>query len=233
MDRAGTDRFEWSVIAPAPAAASTALATRAVPADGRIPRTAADWAGCDAATLVMSAAAGERAAWNALVDRFATTVWAVARGHRLSPADAADVSQTTWLRLVENLGRIQQPERVGAWLATTARRESLRVLRLAGRQIPAGDDLDSAPDPTPTTGPDRRLIGLQRDEVVRRLVEQLPARSQLLLRLLNTDPPMSYRDISDSLDIPIGSIGPTRARALEHLRRLARTSGVELEDLMG
>ena len=86
-----------------------------------------------AADLVFAAKAGDSQAWNALVDRFASTVWAVARAHRLSAADAADVSQTTWMRLVEHLDRIEQPERVGAWLATTARRESLRILRLGGR----------------------------------------------------------------------------------------------------
>jgi DNA-directed RNA polymerase specialized sigma24 family protein len=87
----------------------------------------------DIALFVKGAAVGEQAAWDALVDRFGPTVWAIARAHRLNPSDAADVSQTTWLRLVENLHRIEQPERVGAWLATTARRESLRVLRLASR----------------------------------------------------------------------------------------------------
>ena len=85
--------------------------------------------------LVIDAAAGDSAAWDALVGRFAGTVWAVARGYRLSAADAADVSQTTWLRLVEHLDRIEQPDRIGGWLATTARRESLRVLRMSGRQV--------------------------------------------------------------------------------------------------
>src|SRR5579863_946494 len=79
------------------------------------------------AALVTAAAAGDQNAWNGLVDKFASTVWAIARGYRLNAADAADVSQTTWLRLVENLDRIEQPERLGAWLATTSRRESLRI----------------------------------------------------------------------------------------------------------
>src|ERR1700736_5759838 len=94
----------------------------------------------DVAGWLKAAAAGDATAWDALVGRYSNLVWAVARGHRLNAADAADVSQTTWLRLVEHLDRIEQPERVGAWLATTARRESLRVLRMAGRQIPNGDD---------------------------------------------------------------------------------------------
>ena len=86
--------------------------------------------------LARDAGAGDVAAWNAIVDRFAGMVWAIARRHRLSDADAADVSQTTWLRLVEHLDRIEDPDRIGGWLATTARHESLRVLRVAERQMP-------------------------------------------------------------------------------------------------
>ena len=182
------------------------------------------------AALVQAAAAGDQQAWNGLVDKFASTVWAIARGYRLNAADAADVSQTTWLRLVENLHRIEQPERVGAWLATTTRREALRVLRLAGRQIPNGDDFEVLPDIATSVSPDRGLLATERDRLVTELVEQLPERSQLLLRLLSADSPLSYRDISEALAMPIGSIGPTRARALEQLRRLALRAGFQLED---
>jgi RNA polymerase sigma factor (sigma-70 family) len=182
------------------------------------------------AALVKAAAAGDQHAWNGLVDKFASTVWAIARGYRLNAADAADVSQTTWLRLVENLNRIEQPERVGAWLATTTRREALRVLRMAGRQIPNGDDFEVLPDIATSVSPDRGLLAAERDRLVTGLVEQLPERSQLLLRLLSADSPLSYRDISEALSMPIGSIGPTRARALEQLRRLALRAGFQLED---
>jgi RNA polymerase sigma factor (sigma-70 family) len=184
------------------------------------------------ATLVGAAANGDRNAWNALVDRFAPTVWAVARGHRLNAADAADVSQTTWLRLVENLHRIEQPERVGAWLATTARRESWRCLRMAGRQIPSGEDMDVLPDPTPLRSPEYNVASEQREKQLAALVDQLPERSQILLRLLSADPPLSYRDISEALGMPIGSIGPTRARALEQLRRLAVHAGLNADDIV-
>jgi RNA polymerase sigma factor (sigma-70 family) len=182
------------------------------------------------AVLVQAAAAGDQHAWNGLVDKFASTVWAIARGYRLNAADAADVSQTTWLRLVENLNRIEQPERVGAWLATTTRREALRVLRMAGRQIPNGDDFEVLPDIATSVSPDRGLLAAERDRLVAELIEQLPERSQLLLRLLSADSPLSYRDISDTMSMPIGSIGPTRARALEQLRRLALRAGFQLED---
>jgi RNA polymerase sigma factor (sigma-70 family) len=181
------------------------------------------------ASLVKAAANGDRQAWDALVERFAGTVWAIARGHRLNPADAADVSQTTWLRLVEHLDRLEQPERVGAWLATTARRESLRIVRMSGRQIPNGEDFEFIP--APSTSPDHGLISAERDQIVTALVDQLPSRSRILLRLLSADSPLSYRDISEALGMPIGSIGPTRARALEQLRRIAARSGYNLEEI--
>ena len=182
--------------------------------------------------LVLGAAAGDQAAWDALVERFAPTVWAIARGHRLSPADAGDVSQTTWLRLVENLGSIRQPERIGAWLATTARRESLRVLRLLGRQVPSGDDLDRVADPESLRSPDRTLVAEEQERLLQTLLADLPSRSQDLLRLLSADSHLSYRDISQALDMPIGSIGPTRARVLERLRQSALKAGVKPGDVL-
>ena len=194
--------------------------------NGREPMAASD-----VALLVQAAAAGNQGAWNALVDRFASTVWAIARGHRLNAADSADVFQTTWLRLLEHIDRIEQPERIGAWIGTTARRECLRVLRIAGRQVPSGEDFDVLPDPRSSQPSEREILADERSRLVNSLVEQLPVRSQLLLRLLSADSPLSYRDISEALCMPIGSIGPTRARALEQLRRLAVGAGFDLEDI--
>jgi len=93
--------------------------------------------------LVTSAASGDATAWQALAERFSGLVWSVTRAFRLGNADAADVFQTTWLRLAENIGRIEQPDRVGAWLATAARRECLQCLRMAGRAVPT-DDIEGA-----------------------------------------------------------------------------------------
>ena len=185
----------------------------------------------DLSVLVEEAAGGSQDAWNALVDRFASTVWAIARGHRLNPSDAADVFQTTWLRLVEHLDKIQQPDRVGAWLATTARHESLRVLRMGGRQVPNGADFETIPDSRSERAPDSGIISSEQSRVINDLVELLPVRSQTLLRLLSADSPLSYKDISEALSMPIGSIGPTRARALDQLRRLAVASGINLQDV--
>jgi RNA polymerase sigma factor (sigma-70 family) len=179
--------------------------------------------------LVRSAANGDRDAWNLLVERFASTVWAITGGYRLGAEDARDVFQTTWLRLVEHLDRIEQPAAVGAWLATTARRESLRVLRLSGREVPSGGDFDRV-DLTSSAAVDRDLIAGEQDALVRGLVDQLPVRSRFLLHLLSAEAPLSYKRISDALSMPIGSIGPTRGRALEKLRKLALGAGFSPED---
>jgi RNA polymerase sigma factor (sigma-70 family) len=184
----------------------------------------------DVGALVRAAAAGDQYAWNQLVDEFASTVWAIARGHRLNSADASDVFQTTWLRLLEHLDRIEQPERVGAWIATTARRECLRLLRMSRRQVPR-DDFDFVPDPVSFAPPDRNLVVEERRHLVSQLVDQLPPRSRLLLRLLSADSPLSYKEISEALSMPIGSIGPSRQRALEQLRKLVLRAGLNSEDV--
>ena len=180
------------------------------------------------ATLVVDAAAGDRDAWNALVDTFAPTVWAVARGHRLGASDATAVFRTTWLRLLEHLELIEQPAKIGLWLAMTARRESLRLAGLTGRQVTRGDPV---PGTRASSGATSDPIEEERRRIVNELVSQLPVRSQILLRLLSVDSPLSYLDISEALSMPIGSIGPTRARALDQLRRLTLDSGLELEDV--
>lgn len=179
----------------------------------------------DVTRIVRAAAAGDHGAWNALVDEFGGLVFAVARAHRLSDADAADVAGATWLRLVEHLDRLREADRVGAWLATTARRESLRVLRNGQRQVPSGDDLGEQWHDEPDAGAD--LIVEERDAVLRRAFGRLSHRDQALLRLLTADPAPSYEEISAALEMPIGSIGPTRARALERLRRELARDGLD------
>jgi len=170
----------------------------------------------DVAQFLRAAAAGDENAWNMLVDRYASLVWSVIRAHRLSGADAADASQTTWLRLVEHADGLTDPARVGSWLATTARRECLHTLRKAGRQIPFGDDLPEPPAETPPV--DAELLRSERDAQLWEAFGRLAQRDQSLLRMLVAEPAPSYREIAASLDMPIGSIGPTRARCLERLR---------------
>jgi RNA polymerase sigma factor (sigma-70 family) len=175
--------------------------------------------------LADRARAGDRSAWDEIVRRFAGLVWAIARRHRLSEADAADVSQTTWLRLVEHLDRIRDPERIGGWLATTARHESIRVLRVSERQVPADtDDLIDLREIQ--DGPDVGLLTEERDRELWQLLSSLPPRCQMLLSVLSVESPLSYVEIGDVLGMPTGSIGPTRGRCLEHLRRLAASRGI-------
>jgi len=178
--------------------------------------------------MVRAAASGDHRAWDALVDEFGGLVWAITRAHRLSDADAADVAGATWLRLVEHLGDLREADRVGAWLATTARRECLRVLRGAQRQVPTGDDIEAAP--ADATDIASELMAAQRDVALWRAFARLPERDQALLRLLVADPAPSYEEISAALEMPIGSIGPTRARALERLRRELARDGLVAAD---
>jgi RNA polymerase sigma factor (sigma-70 family) len=181
------------------------------------------------ARLVELAAAGNERAWNTIADEFAGLVWAATRAHRLDDADAADVVQATFARLVEHIGRLQQPERVGAWLATTARRECLSVLRQRTRVVPMGDAL---PDPVADQPEhDSALFAEERDASLWAAFERLRPSDQALLRLLMADPAPSYEEIHAALGMPIGSIGPTRARALERLRREVECLGLSQESL--
>jgi RNA polymerase sigma factor (sigma-70 family) len=166
---------------------------------------------------VLRAADGDQVSWDALVEQFTGLIWAMVRAYRLRDADAADVVQETWLRLVESLDKLHDPARVGGWLATTARRECMRVLRTQRRQVLVGDD--AVDQESPDLPPGESLIAMERYEAVWRGFSSLRERDQALLRLLIADPSPTYEEISAALDMPIGSIGPSRQRALERLRR--------------
>jgi RNA polymerase sigma factor (sigma-70 family) len=169
------------------------------------------------AERVRLAQAGDREAWAELVRRFDGMLRAVVRGHRLSSADGADVIQTTWLRLTENLDRLQDPSRVGAWLATTARRECMRTLRKLARELP--DEQLPEPSDRDVVAIDRRLLLADRDTELWSAFARLPTPHRKLLRMLLAEPQPSYEQIAAALTMPIGSIGPTRGRALARLRR--------------
>lgn len=170
------------------------------------------------AQLLTAAEAGSQEAWNALVDRYGRLVWSVVRGFRLDAATAADVSQTVWLRLVEHCGRIRNPDGLASWLATTARNESIRASRRLSRSVPTEFSVEVADDQVPAI--DERIL---QDEELRHVLaayEELSQKCRELLGLLCSDPPLEYEEIADVLDMAIGSIGPTRARCLERLRRM-------------
>src|SRR5215475_9279707 len=143
--------------------------------------------------LVARATEGEQTAWDEIVERFAPLVWSICRRFRLSEADTYDVGQNVWLRLVEYLPSLREPAALPGWLATTTRRECLRVQRSGWRnerqlaqtelELPADED---------TTQVDQWLIAHERELALRRAFAQLGERCQQLLALLMRDPPMPY-----------------------------------------
>lgn len=171
-------------------------------------------------SLVAAAAAGDEAAWRELVHRYLDFVWSIARSAGLGHCDAADVTQTTWLRFAESLDRLTEPDRAGAWLATTARREAFRVARERRRQVPSEHvpllaDREGAVLAEPVG---ERLDRAEDDRRVAAAFSSLSPRCQRLLRTLVADPAPSYAEVAAALEMPVGSIGPTRARCLEALR---------------
>jgi RNA polymerase sigma factor (sigma-70 family) len=182
----------------------------------------------EVADAVRRAAAGDKAAWDELVAGFSRLIWSIAGAHRLGPADSAEVVQTTWMRLLENLDRIKQPERLGGWLATTARRESLRMLRMRARELATDDegqlDRGSPGDPTPEDA----LLDRDRDRTLWAAFAKLPDNCRALLQLVVIVAP-PYTEVAAALGMPIGSIGPTRARCLERLRKLVTADGLTAE----
>jgi RNA polymerase sigma factor (sigma-70 family) len=177
------------------------------------------------AALVEAASQGSQPAWTELVARFGGMIASVGRRYGLSSADVGELQQTTWLRLVENLHRIEQPERVGGWLATTARRESLQMLRRAARYTTGADQmLVNMPDSSLSTIHDRPSAEAQ--QALMQAWVRLKPRCRELLSLLMSDREIGYKDLSKLLSMPVGSIGPTRARCLEHLRKLVAEEGV-------
>lgn len=169
--------------------------------------------------LVSAAQEGDQHAWNAIVERFLPLVGAIARQHRLSEADGDDVSQTVWLRLVEHLGNLREPAALPGWIRTTTRNECLRVIAVRGRTRPADPQEDRVLDGVVDDVASDDLVAVERRQALREALAELPAARRDLLLLLMADPPVGYAEISERLGIPIGSIGPTRARAFEQLRR--------------
>ncbi|MGE5289678.1 MAG: RNA polymerase sigma factor [Micromonosporaceae bacterium] len=170
--------------------------------------------------LVMWARNGDKQAWDALIERYASLVWSICRRYRLSGADADDVNQIVWLRLVDQLAAIRDPAALAGWLATTTRRECGRVLRTARRPQAPWQVLDAGNIPGEQTGmAEHELLQAERHAALREAFTHLPPRCQRLLALLIQDPPLPYTEISATLGIPAGSIGPNRSRCLDKLRR--------------
>src|SRR6266568_9097659 len=162
----------------------------------------------EAADLVRRAAEGDRPAWDRLVDQYARLIWSITVDFKLAESDAADIAQTTWLRLLEHIHRIQYPDRVGSWLAATARNECLRSLAAHKKVVLSHDDTELGDTFAHEPEIDARLLADERAQTVRDALSRLPRRWQRLLEMLMADPPASYAEISDELELPVGSIGP-------------------------
>jgi RNA polymerase sigma factor (sigma-70 family) len=172
-------------------------------------------AAAETGDLLQSAALGDDGAWTEIVNRYRGLVGAVVRSYRLQDADARDAEQRTWLRLVEHRGSVRDPERLGGWLATTASRECLRILR-ESRAL-ATDELDALADPDRSV--EERVVDADTVERLWKIVAQLPPRGRTIMRELFADEPRPYAEVARATGIPIGSLGPSRARLIERVRR--------------
>jgi RNA polymerase sigma factor (sigma-70 family) len=188
-------------------------------ADSRVVE-AADGAIMEIVGWVRRAATGDLQAWNRLVGQYSRLIWSITASFKLGESDAADVVQTTWMRLIEHIDRIEQPAKIGSWLASTARNECLRHVAARKRIVLVDEDIEF--DGADQHGPeiDEGLLAQERAQDVRDAMSRLPPQWQRLMELLMSDPPVSYAEISDQLGLPIGSIGPTRGRCLAKLRVL-------------
>jgi RNA polymerase sigma factor (sigma-70 family) len=174
--------------------------------------------------LLRAARDGDARAWERLHERLDPLVRGISRSYRLSPSDVDDVAQTTWLRLLSHVARLREPAAVAGWLVTTTRRECLRVLQTPMREWPTDDP--ELGDGSDLADPEHELLASERRVVLERALATLPRRHRQLMTLLVAEPAMDYQQLSTALRMPIGSIGPTRARSLVRLQRHAELRSV-------
>ena len=173
------------------------------------------------AQLVTGARNGDKQAWDGLVDRYAPLIWAICRRYGLAGADAEDVGQAVWMYLVEHLDNLLNPAALPGWLATTTRRQCIRVRRTAARLPQATGPIMDAENMADAQAvlAEHDLLLAERHAALREAISELPPGCQQLIASLMADPPMSYAEISATLGISVGSIGPTRSRCLARMRR--------------
>lgn len=177
--------------------------------------------------LVSRVGDGDQEAWNEIIERYSPLVWSICLRFELTRQDIDDVGQSVWLLLVENIQSLREAAALPGWLATTTRRECLRVVRAARRHdhagLPPEDQMPLDPDDTTI---EQELIIAERNAALRAAFAELPQRCHQLLSMLVSDPPPAYARISAELGIPVGSIGPTRARCLDRLRQSPHLAGI-------
>lgn len=181
------------------------------------------------AALVCAATEGDVSAWNSLVDRFTPLIWNICTRYGLTRHDACDVSQNVWLRLAERLDTIRRPAALGGWLATTTRRECLAVLRGARNEVPSPIRAELCDD-ADANAPERNVLLAERHEALLAALGELSSSARSFLLLLMGEPRRSYREVSEIMGIPIGSIGPMRARYLDRLRQSPSLAGFHPAD---
>ena len=169
--------------------------------------------------LVMRARKGNQQAWEALVERYAPLIWSICRHYRLDRSDAEDVAQSIWLQFVNHLGAIRDPAAVPGWLTTVTRRECGRVVRAARGPQAAGQLADENLPDKQTRTAEQELLAAERYAALLEACTCLSPSRQQLMAMLIEDPPVPYTEISARLGIPVSSIGPTRRRCLDQLRR--------------
>jgi RNA polymerase sigma factor (sigma-70 family) len=170
--------------------------------------------------LVLRARSGDASAWDDLVERFAPLVWAVCRRYGLSGEEADDVGQNVWLALLTHLPALREPAALAGWLTTTTRHECLHALRLAQRRRIPGATADAEPPDLAEVAQVEDLVLIhERNVALRAAFSALPVGCRQLLGLLAQDPPLSYVQIGERLGLPVGGLGPRRARCLDKLRR--------------
>ncbi|WP_460960716.1 RNA polymerase sigma factor [Parasphingorhabdus pacifica] len=172
---------------------------------------------------------GDEMAWRELVDRNSGVVWAAARVYSSHRADAEDVYQATWLLLAENLANLREPAALPGWLATTARRESLRLARARRREAPVGVDAAILGSNGHVEGPENAALRSATNSRIWQAFAQLSLRCQQLLRVVAMAPDASYAQVSEALGLPRGSIGPKKGRCLSALRQRLATVGIPEE----
>jgi RNA polymerase sigma factor (sigma-70 family) len=170
--------------------------------------------------MVTRARDGDVQAWDALVERYAPLIWSICRKYRLDRADADDVGQSVWLHLVDHLGKIREPAALAGWLATTTRRECGRLVRAARgpHAVIYTLDAENMADEQADAA-EQEVLAAERHAALREAFTLLPPDCQRLVAMLTADPPVPYAQISARLAMPVGSIGPTRSRCLDRMRR--------------
>ena len=178
-------------------------------------------------SLVARVGDGDQGAWNELVERYSPLVWSICLRYRLARDDIDDVGQSVWMLLIERIGTLREPAALPGWLATTTKHECLRVLRIARRHEHPGLPPEDRMPPDPDAGLiDEDILAAERGAALRAAFEELPRGCHELLSMLVSDPPSSYADVSAALGVAVGSIGPTRARCLDRLRRSPHLAGM-------